>query len=423
MIFAREGLRNDGPTLSSFCGRTSSSQIGGVGRSPLLLWEFASMAENSKSGFSLKDQLFNEERVRFLASQFGRASRRFDQELFVSQVMQELKRLELKQRIVHIAEVLERHLPTSFPKAAELLITALPPELDPNLEDDDFGDFIIAPLGEFVVRNGLSSEHIDLSLATIREITKRFSMEDAIRSFLNQHPKRTLETLGKWARDPHYHVRRLVSEGTRPRLPWSARLSIEPTAPLPFLDRLHADPTRYVTRSVANHLNDLTKTDATLVLETLSRWRELKKQDPKELDWMTRHALRTLIKQGDRATMEFLGLRAEPTVSVGRIKLLRREIAFGEALEFEVSITAERDEELIVDYVIDFVKANGSTAPKVFKAKKLSLKQGERVTIAKRHPLRADATTYRLFPGTHGLTIQVNGQGMSRATFELREPS
>lgn len=379
------------------------------------------MVQNSKSGFSLKDQLFNEERVRYLAGQFARASRRFNEDLFVAQVMEKLGALELKQRIVHIAEVLEEHLPSSFPKASELLIKALPPELDPTRSDDDFGDFIIAPLGEYVVRNGLSSEHLELSLATIRELTKRFSMEDAIRSFLNHHPKRTLETLGKWARDPHYHVRRLVSEGTRPRLPWSTRLSIEPTVPLPLLDRLHADSTRYVTRSVANHLNDLTKTDATLVLETLARWRELNKQDSKELDWMIRHALRTLIKQGDRATMEFLGLRAEPKVKVGRIKLSQSEIVFGEPLEFEVSVTAERDEELIVDYVIEFVKANGSLAPKVYKLKQLSMLKGQSVTLSKTHPLRADATTYRLFPGTHRLTIQVNGQAQSSAAFELRD--
>lgn len=378
------------------------------------------MAKQKSTTFSLKDHLFNADRVRFLARQFSTAVPSFDEAGFTRAVMQRLRELELKQRIVLIAEALVQFLAADFPVAAQQIVAALPPELDPTKSDDDFGDFIIAPLGEFVARRGMAVEHVPVSLKTLREITKRFSMEDALRAFINSHPEKTLRELTRWSTDRNYHVRRLVSESTRPRLPWSGRLSIDYCVPIPLLDQLHADPTRYVTRSVANHLNDIAKVDAALVLATLKRWREQGRQRPEELDWMCRHSLRTLIKQGHAETMEFLGLRTNAQVTVSPIKLSQKSIAAGDVLEFTVAVAAHRDESLVIDYVIHFVKANGSLSPKVFKAKRLELKRGESVTIHKCHPLKTNATTYRLFPGTHRLTIQVNGVTSTSTSFEIR---
>lgn len=377
------------------------------------------MKRNNSLRFSLKDHLFNSKSVEFLARQFSSAVPGFDEAGFTQAVMKRLKPLELKQRIVLIAETLEYHLADDFFTAAQQIVSALPPELDPTKTDDDFGDFIIAPLGEFVVRRGMAKEHVAISLRTLKEVTKRFSMEDALRAFINAHSERTLRELAKWSTDRNYHVRRLVSEGTRPRLPWSGRLSIHYSVPLPLLDQLHADTTRYVTRSVANHLNDIAKHDPAIVLETLNRWRKQRNQEPEELDWMCRHALRALVKQGHTETMKFLGYCTDPQVKVSAIKIANSTITAGQSLEFSVTLTALRDESLIVDYVIDFVKASGSLSPKVFKAKKLKLRQGESITIAKRHPLRADATTYRLFPGTHRLIIQVNGISTSSTCFDI----
>ncbi|MBX3419440.1 MAG: hypothetical protein KF851_17680 [Pirellulaceae bacterium] len=369
--------------------------------------------------FSLKDHLFNSQKVQYLAGLFSVAVPGFDTTGFTHAVMKRLKRLELKQRIALIAETLEPYLDRDFPTAAKQILSALPPELDPNKTDDDFGDFIIAPLGEYIVRQGLAKQHVAISLKTLKEITKRFSMEDALRSFINAHPEQALRELTKWSKDRNYHVRRLVSESTRPRLPWSGRLSIPHAAPLPLLDQLHADPTRYVTRSVANHLNDIAKIEPALVLEMLERWRQRGEQQPDELDWICRHALRTLVKQGHTGAMKFLGFRIDPQVSVGNLELVNTKISGGESLEFSITLTARRTETLIVDYVIDFVKASGSLSPKVFKAKKLELQRGESITISKRHPLRANATTYRLFPGTHRLTVQINGKAMASTSFEL----
>jgi len=248
----------------------------------------------------------------------------------------------------------------------------------------------------------------------------RFSMEGSVRPFINQRPEETLRLFEAWARDDNYHVRRLVSESTRPTLPWAPRIELDIRAPLPLLDTLYADSTRYVTRSVANHLNDIAKIEPGLVVETLQRWREQGVQRPAELEWMTRHALRTLIKRGDSKAMLLLGYSPEPQVEIGRLTLADPVVRGGESLEFSTTIRANADENLIVDYVIDFVKKNGSISPKVFKLKRLSVSAGGTARLSKRHPLRTDATTYSLYPGTHRLTVVVNGKPMATAEFEVR---
>ena len=376
--------------------------------------------KNSGSGFSLKDQLFNHERVRYLANQFAAADDRFETAAFVRQTMKRLPSLELKQRIVHIAQTLEDFLSSDFKTAARQIIAALPPPLDPTKQDDDFGDFIFAPLGEFVTRNGVASKHVKTSLQTLKQITQRFSMEDAIRTFIDAHTDVTMAELKKWATDSNYHVRRLVSEGTRPMLPWSRRLTLDAEAAIPLLELLHADSTRYVTRSVSNHLNDIAKTDPVLVLQTLKRWKKLQCQSSDELKWMTRHALRTLVKQGDAGALRLLGYRTKPRIKISAFQVQPLEVRRGDAIEFSFTVTAERSEQLMIDYVVDFVKANGSLAPKVFKLKQLSVAKGESAVVKKRHPLKDNATTFTLFPGRHRITLQINGTHFDSCPFELR---
>lgn len=371
------------------------------------------------SGFSLKDHLFNAEKVEYLGSLLTGNGRTFPKRKFVSSVMKELPQLELKQRIVCIAVNLKEALPASFPESVQHLLDSLPPPLDETKTDDDFGDFIFAPLGEFVVRNGMSCEDVSLSLSALKELTKRFSMEDSLRYFIRQHPRETVKELNRWAKDKNYHVRRLVSESTRPLLPWSGRIDLSTDVTLPLLDQLHADKTRYVTRSVANHLNDIAKTQPDLVVETLKRWRSQQRQHPEELNWMTRHALRTLIKQGHAASLSLLGFNTSPKIQCSDIRLSKSSLKMGDTLEFSLDIIAERDESLVVDYAIDFVKATGKRSVKVYKATKVTLKKGEQITVTKRHKLLAKATTYQLYPGKHHLTVQINGQPVGNQAFDL----
>lgn len=366
--------------------------------------------------FSLKDHLFNPERVSYLGGLLENGVPGFDRTGFETAVLTRLPDLELKQRIDMIAQVLAVHLDDDFEIAASSIRASLPPPLDPALGDDDFGDFILIPLGKYVEDNG--GDHYDLSMTLLREITMRVSMEGPIRRFIDDRPDESLDLFAEWAHDENYHVRRLVSESTRPRLPWAPRIHLDIEAPLPLLDALHSDPTRYVTRSVANHLNDIAKDRPEIVIDTLQRWQDLAVQDPAELRWMTRHALRTLVKRGEPAALAFLGYGNAPEAST-HLSLKTPVVRAGDALEFTVRITAETDQRLLVDYVIDFVSNNGTTRSKVFKLREVTLSAGESTTIDKRHPLRADATTYRLYEGTHGLTVVANGREIAKDRFEV----
>lgn len=369
-------------------------------------------------GFSLADQLFNEESISDLAAEHAAAIPGFDAADFTSEVISKFPDLALLERLEWITDCLEKRLSDHFPTMADQLEAAMIPELDPSLKDDDFGRFIHAPPGYLAIRHGLEA-HRERALDLIYETTKRFSMEWPIRPFLNRWPEETLARLKLWAKDDNYHVRRLVSEGTRPKLPWAKKLNMEVTTPVPFLDMLHADSTRYVTRSVANHLNDIAKTHPDLVVETLTKWRNLGKQDTKELDWMTRHALRTLIKQGHVGAMELLGFKADAPVSLKRLSLKDVEVVAGDALEFDVELEASAQSPVIVDYVIHFQKASGKTSPKVFKLKQAVLKSGKPQVFAKKHVLKANATTFKLHPGAHKLVIQVNGRHLGEADFDV----
>ncbi len=369
--------------------------------------------------FSLKDQLFNAEKVAYLAGLFGAADARFDAAGFERDVMAEMLPLELKARMLLIARVLGAYLPADFEDAVGVIERALPPELDLSKTDDDFGDFIFGPLGEYVAAHGM--EHFDVSMRVMKAITKRFSTEFAIRPFLNAEPERVLAVLGHWAQDENYHVRRLVSEGTRPKLPWGMKIGLAVTDALPLLDVLYSDPTRYVTRSVANHLNDIAKTDAGLVVDTLERWQKEGRQAPKEMNWMIRHALRTLIKAGDPRAMALLGYVPDPAIEVGEIVLGSEHVLFGDVLPFDVEVRASGAAKLLVDYIVGFVKADGSRKGKVFKLKQVELAAGERVVVSKRHRFKADATTFRLYPGRTTIAVQINGVVRAEAAFDLRD--
>ena len=368
--------------------------------------------------FSLKDELFNADTVGYLAGLFASGDPGFPRAAFEAEVLSAFPVLELKGRIAHIAAVLDRILPQDFDAAVGLIERALPPPLDPGRGDGDFGSFIFAPLGEFVAMRGVEA-HFDRAMGALLALTQRFSMEFAIRPFLVRWPDRTLAVLSGWAEHPHYHVRRLVSEGTRPRLPWGIGVALAPDQTLPLIDRLHADPSRYVTRSVANHLNDISKKDPALAVAAVARWRDLGRQDVRELDWMAGHALRTLVKIGDTPALRLLGFAPEARVRVRRLRLESQVVPAGGMLGFEVELVVEADTRAVIDYRIDFARPGGRRAVKVFRLAHCDLAARRAVTLAKRPRLKADATTYALVPGRHGLAIGVNGAVLAGADFEV----
>lgn len=364
------------------------------------------------AGFSLADQMFNKDSIGDLEREYSGLG---GFEGFSEEVLAQFPEMALLERLEWIATCVERRLPQGFPAMAEALEAAMVQELDPSKTDDDFGRFIHAVPGILAVRHGLE-EHSERALDLMYAATKRFSMEFYIRPFINRWPEETFARLDRWAEDDNYHVRRLVTEGTRPRLPWARNIDLDPEVPLRFLRRLHADPTRYVTRSVANHMNDLSKVMPDQVVDTLKDWGTAGRQSAKELDWMTRHALRTAVKRGERGALDLLGYRAgdvQATLTLGS-----GVVQIGEAIEISVELSASEALPVMVDYRLRFARPSGD-AEKVFKLKTGKIQPGKSLTLKKLHKLKGNATTFTLHPGTHGVVIQVNGQDVAEGSFEL----
>lgn len=372
--------------------------------------------------FSLKDHLFNRETVAWLAGFFERAGL-FQARPFVDEAVDGFPALELKQRIAHLSDLLAARLPRDFNDLDAAIRAGLPPELDPTRNDGDFGNFVVAPLGLLVERRGL--DHPEAALDLLGQITRRFSMEWSVRPFIEAHKDLALKTFADWTAHDNYHVRRLVSEGTRPRLPWGRKISLDPLETLPLLDRLHGDPSRYVTRSVANHLGDIAKADCAAVLDRLALWRDTaaggaRRAPPGELDWLTRHALRTQVKAGVPEVMEFLGYRPDAPVS-GQLILGADRVAIGGRLPLEAEVSAARESPVILDYAIDFVTARGGTAARVFKWKDVIITPEAPLRVRKSHRFKGDATTFSLYPGQHAVRLLANGREIASAGFMLVE--
>ena len=206
----------------------------------------------------------------------------------------------------------------------------------------------------------------------------------------------------------------LVSKGA-----WAQKLVIHYSEPLPILHALFADPTRYVTRSVANHLNDISKLDPDAGIDALKRWKKSGSQDAKEMAYITRHALRTLIKQGHPEALNLLGFGGKPDVNIARFETLTPEVKVGNAFEFVLAMDSNKKQNLLIDYQMQFASENGKKpGKKVFKLKMLELTKGKSIEIKKRHPMKL-MTTRRLYAGKHTITLQINGRDYGSIAFEL----
>ncbi len=357
--------------------------------------------------------LFSVTVIEQMADHLRRAWPPFDRDGFVAAASAGLDALELSARSRQIQAALGRFLPPDFPTAADVLLAALrPPE-----GGEGVAGMALLPMTHYVGEHGIG--HFDRGLDALREMTKRFSAEFGIRAFLLADAPRCLKTLATWARDPDERVRRLVSEGTRPRLPWATRLPAfiaDPSPVLPLLEALRDDPSEDVRRSVANHLNDIAKDHPDLVVDLAARWL---RDAPPARERLVRHACRTLVKNGHPGALAALG-HGRPVVRLDRLDVRTPRVRLGEALVFSVSIASEAEtpQDLVIDYVIHHRKANGRTSPKVFKWKRLRCAAGEAHTAERRHPIRP-ITTRAYYPGEHFVEVQVNGEPLGRASFEL----
>lgn len=338
-----------------------------------------------------------------------------DRNAFVEAAAGSLEPLELKDRVRHVTRTLRAHLEPDYEQALAHVLRALPPGLDGT--DEVTSAFALWPYATFVEEYG--RDHFDASMQAMVEITQRFSAEFAVRPFLDAEPERTFAFLAGLTAHPSAHVRRWVSEGTRPRLPWGLRLKklvADPSPSLPLLEALRADSEEYVRRSVANHLNDIAKDHPALVVKTCARWWKDADADGRR---MIKHALRTLVKRGDPKALAVLGF-GPPRVLVERWTTTERVTLGGDPLELslEVRSTATGPQRLLVDFVIHHQKANGTTSPKVFKWTERTLAPGETLTLHKRHAMRP-ITTRRYHAGEHFAEVLLNGETKGRARFEL----
>jgi len=323
---------------------------------------------------------FSPSLVRRLAADLVRVHPDFPVGRFVKDACRGLDALELLDRGRHIARTLGAHLPQSYPEAIEVILRSLGPEhATDELVGAGMAPFFYLPHVVFVADRGL--EHFDLSMRAQYELTKRFSAESSIRPYIARDPERAMAVFRTWTQDPNAHVRRLVSEGTRLRLPWAPRvawLDANPERVLALLELLKDDASTMVRRSVANNLNDLGKVYPELLMRTAAEWR---KDGSPERHTLVEHALRSAVKRGNRAALRLLGYGKQPSVSLEKVTFAPSRVRIGGrvAMRFTLRNTSRKPQNLLVDVAVHFVKARGLTAPKVFKVTRLVLAPRERV--------------------------------------------
>lgn len=359
---------------------------------------------------SLKDMLFNEETVELLGKKIQGVYSEFETEKFIHESINGFGPLELKERMNHMTLLLYKYLPKDYKKATHILLKSLE-----SLEETMF---VFGAYCEYVAAYGCTQEDLIYSLELLGEFTKYFSAEFAIRDFINEYPKETFSYMEKWSLSENVHQRRFASEGLRPKLPWAKGIRFDYKKAIMVLDNLYYDQERYVTRSVANHLNDISKLDPSLVIGTLEKWKNEGKQKPEELDYMIHHSLRTLIKKGHVDTLDLLGFHQNPAIVVKDMNIATPKIHIGDSLEFSFVIESLEDEDLLVDYIVTYPMANNKRSTKVFKLKKTLFKKGTSTTISKKHPFKV-MTTKKLYSGLYELDIQINGQLYCHDTFEI----
>ena len=369
-------------------------------------------------------ELINQTVIETLGDILLRVYPEFERAAYVKAAVRGLHELELKQRVVQVANALDETLPKGFEDLCSILVASLHPSEDTAREEIEFSKdgacgWAVWPLTELVAMRGLNNP--ELALSTLYEMTKRSTAEFDVRPFLDQHTEVALAVFKDWAMDPNRHVRRLASEGSRPRLPWGMRLQKFIDAPdliLPILEALKDDPEEYVRRSVANNLNDIAKDHPDMVAGIAAAWLKNASRDRQRL---VKHACRTLIKQGHPGVLEAFGYRTVEPTQV-QLTVVTPVVQYGDALSFSFSMEGlPEGGNLMIDYAIHFVKANGSRAAKVFKWKDMQAISKTTLHAERRHAIKP-ITTRKYYPGSHLLEIFVNGVSVAQADFDLLMP-
>jgi 3-methyladenine DNA glycosylase AlkC len=352
--------------------------------------------------------IFDAARIRHIAAETHAVHPAFDRARFIALCEAGLDDLSLMQRMRRVAEALHATLPADYREALKVL-HALAPRLNSS--------FVTIALPEFVAHYG--ADDFDASMEALNAFTRFGTAEFAIRHFLRRDLHRTLAVMHRWSLDDNEHVRRLASEGCRPRLPWSFHiepLMRDPSPVAGILENLKADASLYVRKSVANHLNDITKNNPAWVLERLAGWSQA---DP-NTRWIVKHGLRSLIKAGDRQALALVGAGDKAQIDIRAFAVTPGAIRLGNSIELtaEIASTSTAPQRLVVDYAIHYVKKSGATSAKVFKLKTLALPAGASVTLRRAQAIRSFTTRVH-YAGRHEVELLVNGESLARSAFDL----
>jgi 3-methyladenine DNA glycosylase AlkC len=354
----------------------------------------------------LKEQLFNCETIGEMADHVRRTHRRFDKVAFMRRVFTtEWADLELKQRMRHVTEALHDTLDLPFRRSADVLSRAA----------RDGRGFVYMSLADYIELYG--QDEFETSVAALREITKACSSEFAVRPFIVADQDRMLRVMRNWAGDPDARVRRLASEGCRPRLPWAIALPAlkkDPAPIMPILEALKDDPSEDVRRSVANNLNDISKDNPGFTLDVARRWHG----ENAQRDALVKHGLRTLLKKGSPDALALLGCDSRD-VRFSKFKLARTRVAIGSDLEFSFEVATNAPTRVRLEYALTFLTKTGGRSRKVFKAAE-GVIHG-RKSFSRRRSFR-DLSTRKHYPGPHTIAIIVNGREVGKKRFALTAP-
>jgi len=356
----------------------------------------------------LLKEIFNRDRLRHFAVETIAVHPDFDGERFLTLASNGLDGLSIMQRLRQIAVAYHEVLPGGFATDLEIL-RALAPRINHG--------FASMVLPEYVALYG--QDHFDLSLDALAFFTRFGSSEFAVRHFLLRDLSRTLRVMERWSLDENEHVRRLSSEGCRPRLPWSFQLKAliaDPSPVAPILENLRSDPSLYVRKSVANHLNDITKDHPAFVLDRIADW---DRNDPRTA-WIMKQALRTLIKKGDSRALHLFGAGHKAEVTVEDFSVTPRSLRLGGAVKISARLLSvgSAQQKLVIDYAVHYVKKAGGTSRKVFKWKEITLASGGMAEFVISRAIR-DFTTRVHYAGRHTVELIVNGEVLAESGFDL----
>lgn len=321
---------------------------------------------------------------------------------------------ELKQRMRHITICLKQQLGNNYKENVQTLLALIPVLRNEGYKSDNLA-FVFLP--DFIELYGQND--YETSIHAIENITQFVSCEFAIRPFIIQNPEATLGVMLKWSKHENLHVRRLSSEGCRPRLPWAMALPAlkkDPGPILPILENLKNNESEYVRRSVANNLNDISKDNPEVIIDIIKRWNGT----TPETNWIAKHASRTLLKQGNSDVMQLFGFGDVNHLKVIDFVVLTPKVKIGENMTFSFKILNPKNipSKVRVEYGIYYQKSNGSLSRKVFKICEKVYKGSTPSEIIRKQSFKL-ITTRKFHLGKHQVSVILNGVELEKKDFEL----